>query len=289
VAGDDRNDQRQWWYLRVAVDERIFNEDPEFVHDWPGDPQYIPLYDSTSYFFKCLGVETARKIVRLLDKSVKPLVETDGERRVRVDFSCVRSSQLDEDEHFLADDAIEEIRKNVERQHTEWRVSQGLRFRGNVISSGRELLYLRPPLSNDLLDDDHLYDQAQRWCDRIGGEQQTSKAVILDGASYSDGEVTQLSHRAASSSPIGSEDRHDLSETKLLILRGLLEMGATKESKKITCPMIAKKTKMGAGTRLRNELAALRDLNLLGGAKRTIGYWLTDDGIREAKTSSSAT
>ncbi|MFN0018636.1 MAG: hypothetical protein ACKVP0_10275 [Pirellulaceae bacterium] len=85
-----------------------------------------------------------------------------------------------------------------------------------------------------------------------------------------------------------SKDRNELSSTKCLILLAVQQLKAMDETTKITCPEIGKKVGMDPDARLRSELAALRDLKLLGGAKGTRGYWLTHAGVDVAQSSSGA-
>ncbi|RIK81903.1 MAG: hypothetical protein DCC68_07560 [Planctomycetota bacterium] len=92
--------------------------------------------------------------------------------------------------------------------------------------------------------------------------------------------VTAVEHWANSRLNAGAgDDDLDLSVTQLVILKAVFDLGATCRSKKVTCPRIAKKTGMSDDSRLRTELSHLRQLKLLGGPKRTSGYWLTEEGI----------
>ena len=83
-------------------------------------------------------------------------------------------------------------------------------------------------------------------------------------------------------------ERLNLSSTKRTVLKAVYELGATEEAKKVTAPVIGTRAKMAPDARLRNELAGLRDLKLLGGFKGVQGYWLTDAGIREVQLSRGA-
>lgn len=92
--------------------------------------------------------------------------------------------------------------------------------------------------------------------------------------------VTAIEHWANSRlNASAGDDDLELSVTQLVILKAVFDLGATCRSKKVTCPKIAKKTGMGDDSRLRTELSHLRQLKLLGGPKRTSGYWLTEEGI----------
>lgn len=79
----------------------------------------------------------------------------------------------------------------------------------------------------------------------------------------------------------------DLSITKCMILQAVKELGAKCEESKVGCAAIARQTKMAPDARLRTELAALRELQLLGGDKGTRGYWLTTVGLRQVSRDSS--
>ena len=93
----------------------------------------------------------------------------------------------------------------------------------------------------------------------------------------------EQSKQVTESSVSGSEDRLDLSATKQLILRAVLDLGATKPKNKLSSAAIGTKAKLHPDARLRIELAALRDLKLLGGEKGSRGYWLTQAGVRESR------
>lgn len=79
----------------------------------------------------------------------------------------------------------------------------------------------------------------------------------------------------------------ELSDTKKLVLCAVLELGAVDEQHKVASSAIGLQSKLSSGSRIRTELAALRDLKLLGGDKGVRGYWLTSAGISEAKSASS--
>ena len=84
-----------------------------------------------------------------------------------------------------------------------------------------------------------------------------------------------LPSRLGSESAFTTRTLLDLSNTKMLLLRTVFELGAMSSDKKVTGSDIARCSKMPADQRLRSELAALRDLKLLGGQKGERGYWLT--------------
>jgi hypothetical protein len=65
----------------------------------------------------------------------------------------------------------------------------------------------------------------------------------------------------------------------------VMALGATEEVKKVSAPQILDRLKGIADNRLRAELSSLRELQLLGGAKGTQGYWLTQSGLEVANRS----
>lgn len=87
---------------------------------------------------------------------------------------------------------------------------------------------------------------------------------------------TEESSSAMASTTIAPKD---LSDTKKLILRAVLELRATDEQSKVFAPQIAEKMGIAADNRLREELAFLRSFQLLGGQKGSRGYWLTKTGL----------
>lgn len=72
----------------------------------------------------------------------------------------------------------------------------------------------------------------------------------------------------------------DLSNAKKYILRAVGKLGALSEESKVSAPEIANELGGEPTTEMRSNLSDLRDLQLLGGAKRSHGYWLSEAGIQ---------
>jgi hypothetical protein len=97
-------------------------------------------------------------------------------------------------------------------------------------------------------------------------------------------EEAQLENERPTPPPVDEIAVHDLSQTKKLVIKTVWNLQATHDGNCVSAGKIAETLGVVADTRIRNELAALRDLNLLGGKKGARGYWLTDAGVRAAKT-----
>ncbi len=155
-----------WFYLSARYDEAMFNHDPGSLGRVVGDPNYYPVDSGTLYFFKVQAEPVAQRLVRLFDRGVKPFAEQEGETRLRVWFSCQAADSVDEDEAFLIEEAIDAARAEVERLDHEWQLENAS---GSVSSPVRK----RRPLAGDLLSSPRLFDQAQRWSEKLGGNTAT--------------------------------------------------------------------------------------------------------------------
>jgi hypothetical protein len=90
-------------------------------------------------------------------------------------------------------------------------------------------------------------------------------------------------HLQSTEATVTEQIPFELSATKKLILKALIELHAVDTTHAVSCPTLAQHMKMAADTRLRGELADLRSLQLLGGAKGERGYWLTAAGLKAAQ------
>ncbi len=118
------------------------------------------------------------------------------------------------------------------------------------------------------------------------GENPMTEVGAVDSAEIEHAEEGSVGDGESDQGP--EQSPLELSETKRLILRAILDLKAAGESSKVTCPQVSAKVKMEPDARLRSELADLRTLRLLGGKKGQRGYWLTDAGIREARAASQS-
>jgi len=180
-AVSNSSDENGIFYLSMHSDERIYNEDPAVLGTWADDPKYLPIAEHTGYFFKVQGAQVAQRLIRLFEKGIKPQVESDGETKFRVHFAARPIDDCDADEQLLIEEQISTIRQAVEKRHTGWRLQNGLRLRGNIVIAGEELLGQRPPLSGELVSNERLFDQAQRWCDKITGRDTTPVPSVAEG------------------------------------------------------------------------------------------------------------
>lgn len=105
---------------------------------------------------------------------------------------------------------------------------------------------------------------------------------VLDRSGHAHSNPSKSPNKEPATNEQATTVPKDLSATKMLVLRTVMELGATEEVKKVSAPQILEKLKGIADNRLREALSNLRELKLLGGAKGAQGYWLTKSGLKVA-------
>lgn len=169
--------EEAWFYLRAAYDEAMFNHDPGSLGRVVGDPDYYPLENGTLTFFKVRGERMAQRLVRLFERGVKPFVETEGETRTRVSFSCNRVDSFDEDDIFLLDEEVSAARAQVELLDKQYAIETGPRLRGGKVVDPGDTSRERRPLSGEGLSYQRLYDQARRWWEKLTSDDSKTAEV----------------------------------------------------------------------------------------------------------------
>jgi len=139
-----------WYYLKLWTDEYTYNHDPNVLGVYTEDPNYFPIEEISTYFYRVQGKGIAERIVRLFNKSLKPELTEEGETELSLDFSCRAVEEFDEDQQFLIQDSIDKSREHIE--------------------TGK-------PLRDAPLASERLYDQARRWEDKLSLEAQAAATV----------------------------------------------------------------------------------------------------------------
>ncbi|MCC6493490.1 MAG: hypothetical protein IT424_10760 [Pirellulales bacterium] len=216
------------------------------------------------------------------------LMLTSMQRRFRVAFERLTDAKLDNDSTESIDALIDTL---LDGDPDELTVDQDWTYR-RFDAIDRFVEGLRDKIGIGVFELTHEEADFCDYCDKAIGDytahvDKTWSRMLNSSAQkkprQSD-DSPDASPVAVPQSETGSVAPKDLSTTRKLILEAILDIGAVDETNKVSAPQIAEKLRGLTDKRLREELAVLRTLKLLGGSKGARGYWLTPAGTQCART-----